>query len=298
MESSEAPLIANTKKAKRNPLMSIERRLKSGMYNKKNLKRNLRTLRAKIKEYNKKGELKQFLQTRYNTTRGLLEELEKFEEVGTAIPPPKEKIQKTMKSRRLQEALKFAAEQAEEEEVAPEAAVEEVAPEAAVEEVAPEAAVAHKPPRIMTLKKRNKKPVEFNPPPPEPPPLAVPYGKYNENRSGNFQIEGHVSHVRNNGVVRNPKNFGYVFKEKNKNPKALKLTKPLTEEEGPYLERVYKKYLPLPELYNPFTGEKYSPENDPQPNIDSAHQMLQQILEKAKRNARKLKRHEEKGANV
>jgi len=288
MESSEAPLIANTKKAKRNPLMSIERRLKSGMYNKKNLKRNLRTLRAKIKEYNKKGELKQFLQTRYNTTRGLLEELEKFEEVGTAIPPPKEKIQKTMKSRRLQEALKFAAEQAE----------EEVAPEAAVEEVAPEAAVAHKPSRIMTLKKRNKKPVEFNPPPPEPPPLAVPYGKYKENRSGNFQIEGHVSHVRNNGVVRNPKNFGYVFKEKNKNPKALKLTKPLTEEEGPYLERVYKKYLPLPELYNPFTGEKYSPENDPQPNIDSAHQMLQQILEKAKRNARKLKRHEEKGANV
>ena len=282
MESSEAPLIANTKKAntkkaKRNPLMSIERRLKSGMYNKKNLKRNLRTLRAKIKEYNKKGELKQFLQTRYNTTRGLLEELEKFEEVGTAIPPPAEPKKKfTIRKPTF---------------VAPEAAVAEVAPEAAVGKVAPE---AHKPPRIMTLKKRNKKPVEFNPPPPEPPPLAVPYGKYKENRSGNFQIEGHVSHVRNNGVVRNPKNFGYVFKEKNKNPKALKLTKPLTEEEGPYLERVYKKYLPLPELYNPFTGEKYSPENDPQPNIDSAHQMLQQILEKAKRNARKLKKKEEK----
>ena len=84
---SNSSLVVAEKKERRNLLGSIARRLKSGTYNKnKNLKRNLRTLREKMREFNKKGELKPFVRARYDATRGLLGELEKFEEVGTAIP--------------------------------------------------------------------------------------------------------------------------------------------------------------------------------------------------------------------
>ena len=153
----------------------------------------------------------------------------------------------------------------------------------------------------MTLKKRRKAvntgpyvPPEFNPPARTPPAAKIPKGEYN--RSGEFHVKGFVEPAEEAAEFKDASEFGYVPKAKRTKPRSLKATKLLTEEELPYLERVQHKYLPLPELYNPFTGVKYAPENDPQPNIDSAHKMLLQIMEKAKRGARNLKRREEKKA--
>jgi hypothetical protein len=274
------------KKAKRDLLGSIQRRLNSGAYNKnKNLKRNLRTLRQKMQEFNKKGELKPFVRARYNATKRLMDRLEKFEEVGTAVPPPEPKKKFTIR-RRLNNALNYSK-------------MVEVPAAARVGNDAIEAAVA---PRLMTLKKGRKKraenvpyvPAGFNPPPANAQPLKVPRGEYN--RSGEFHVKGYVEPSGEIGSAEDPNKYGYVFKEKSKKPKVLKITKLLTDEEMPYLERVHHKYLPLPELYNPFTGKKYAPENNPHPNINSAHEMLQQIMEKAKKSARNLKRREEKKA--
>lgn len=247
------------KKPRRNITANIKGRLNSGAYNKtRNLKRNMRALKEKVREFEKKGELKAFVQARYDATRGLLRRLEELE--GPV----------------------------------PVTAVAAEAPEAveAVEAPAPK----------FTLKKRHKKNVankpyvvpEFNPPTRLLPAAKIPRGEYN--RSGQFHVQGFVEPSEEEGVAENAAKFGYVPKAKSKKPRSLKVTKMLTEEEIPYLERVQDKYLPLPELYNPFTGVKYRPENDPQPNINSAHKMLKDIMEKAKRSARDLKRREEKKA--
>ena len=217
----------------------------------------MRALKKKLLEFEKKGELRPFMQSRYNTTRNLIRHLEELD--GPVVVP-------------------------EGEEVPP--------------EVLPEV------PRPMILKKRLKKAfaknplasLNFNPPPANAPHTRVPRGVYN--RSGEFHVSGFVEPVHEEGVVNKPEKYGYVFKAKNRKPAGFKLTKLLTEEEAPYLQRVQHKYLPLPELYNPFTGEKYGPENDPQPNINSAHKMLGQIMERAKRDARMLKRREEKKAGA
>jgi len=209
------PEFVAEKKERRNLLGSIARRLKSGTYNKnKNLKRNLRTLREKMREFNKKGELKPFVRARYDATRGLLGELEKFEEVGTAIPAAR---------RRLNNALKYS----------------KGAP-------VPRAHLAEgEAPAPMVLKKRLTK---------------------------------------KNGNAVAPKRAA----------KTLKRTKSLNDEEAEYMKKVEHKYLPLPELYNPYTGDKYKPENNPLPNINSAYEMLHTIRERAKREARMLKKAEEK----
>ena len=234
------------KKPRRNITANIKGRLNSGAYNRtRNLKRNMRALKEKVREFEKKGELKAFMQGRYDATRGLLRRLEELE--GPV----------------------------------PVTAVEAVE---AVEAPAPK----------FTLKKRHKKNVankpyvlpEFNPPTRLLAAAKIPRGEYN--RSGEFHVQGFVEPSEEEGVAENA--------AKSKKPRSLKVTKLLTEEEIPYLERVQDKYLPLPELYNPFTGVKYRPENDPQPNINSAHKMLKDIMEKAKRSARDLKRREEKKA--
>jgi len=239
------------KKPRRNITANIKGRLNSGAYNKtRNLKRNMRALKEKVREFEKKGELKAFMQARYDATRGLLRRLEELE--GPV----------------------------------PVTAVEAVAAPEAVAAVAPK----------FTLKKRLKKNVankpyvvpEFNPPTRLLPASKIPRGEYN--RSGEFHVQGFVEPSEEEGVAES------IPKAKSKKPRSLKVTNLLTEEEAPYLERVQDKYLPLPELYNPFTGVKYRPENDPQPNINSAHKMLKDIMEKAKRSARDLKRREEKKA--
>ena len=68
------------KKPRRNITANIKGRLNSGAYNKtRNLKRNMRALKEKVREFEKKGELKAFVQARYDATRGLLRRLEELE---------------------------------------------------------------------------------------------------------------------------------------------------------------------------------------------------------------------------
>jgi hypothetical protein len=226
------------KKGRRNLLGSIERRLKSGTYNKnKNLKRNLRTLREKMREFNKKGELKPFVRARYDATRGLLGDLEKFEEVGTAVPAAR---------RRLNNALKYAK--------------GSPVPRALV----PMASRAH----LMEVGRlaREAMIAEGEVPAPAVAPMVLK-----------------KILTKKNGNAAAPR----------KSAKTLKRTKSLTNEETEYMKKVEHKYLPLPELYNPYTGVKYKPENNPLPNINSAYEMLHSIREKAKRDARMLKKAEE-----
>ena len=67
--------------------------------------------------------------------------------------------------------------------------------------------------------------------------------------------------------------------------RSLRPTGDLTEEE---LEHVNQsEFLALPQFYNPYTGVQYAPENNPMPNIERAYMTLNEVLEKAKRKARR-----------
>ena len=252
---------------------SIRRRLNSGAYNKtRNLKKNERAVRDKLRAYEKKGDLKGYMAKRYDDVLDLMGRLEEIKEVGAGVlapqePEPVAKPKKIVIKSRLP-----------------------------VTTTAP----------LMTLKKRRVKNVkpyvvpEVNPPPANLPPTWPVRGEYNS--EGEFQVEGPElvyndrEHVARNVDV-NIGRFGYGTKKVNikKAPKTLKKTRSLKNENMQYMERVHKSFLPLPELYNPYTGVKYLPEEDPMPNIQSAHEMLEQILEKAKRKALALKRREQKG---
>ena len=294
MEAVGAPV---EKKERRNVMKDIRRRLNSNAYNKtRNLKRNERNVREKLRAFEKKGELKGYMAQRYDEALDLLGRLEEIKEVGAgaapapepiAVLPPAAVATATLPPPRKKFTLKKKVNVPKNEIIVP-----------------PAPPAAPKKPR-MTLKKLNKQraaaaaaqgPPEFVLPPANRPAKPIPYGEYN--REGEFHVRGAVSpnvEVELGEAPENIGRFGYVPKEKGVRVEKLpKKTRLLTEEEMKYLERVYKSFLPLPELYNPFTGVKYGPENDPQDNIDRAHYMLLEIQEKAKRKALALKRREEK----
>ena len=294
----EAEALAIEKKPRRNVMTSIRRRLNSGAYNKtRNLKRNERNVREKLRSFEKKGELKGYMLKRYDDARNLLAKLEVIKEVGADVLPVIEQEQeqeprkKFTVRRRLKNALNYGA--------AANAAVPTATAAAAANAAVPTAAAPTYPP--FTLKKRYKKleapyvAPEFVAPPANLPPVPIPQGEYN--REGEFHVTGYAnSNSANNGAELNAKRFGYIPKEKTRKvakPKFYAFSrKELANENIPYLERVHAQFLPLPELYNPYTGVKYGPEEDPLKNIESAHLMLEEILEKAKKKAMALKRKE------
>lgn len=279
------------KKPRRNRMNSIRRRLNSGAYNKtRNLKKNERAVRDKLRAYEKKGDLKGYMAKRYDDVLDLMGRLEEIKEVGAGAlepaplaPSPQEELGAGVLAPQEPEPV-----------AKPKKIV--IKSRLPVTTTAP----------LMTLKKRRVKNVkpyvvpEFNPPPANLPPTWPVRGEYNS--EGEFQVEGPElvyndrEHVARNVDV-NIGRFGYGAKKVNikKAPKTLKKTRSLKNENMQYMERVHKSFLPLPELYNPYTGVKYLPEEDPMPNIQSAHEMLEQILEKAKRKALALKRREQKG---
>jgi hypothetical protein len=293
---------AEEKKGRKDILKNMEERI-SGAYNIKDLQKNMTALRGKMRTYETKGELKGAMKSRYNTTVGLMERLKLLGQVAVAeVPKGPAKARVATARKRLNNALKFAAAET----TTPKTMKlkkglknalrfgREEAAAAAAEEVA--AVAAETPKRSKTMKRRSKKEVGapgnlFVSPRAEAPSVPVPRGEYN--REGVFHVKGHAQ-AEPGGELRDPRNLGYVFKEKSNRAKTLKKTRELRENEMPYLEKVHEKFLPLPELYNPFTGVKYLPEEDPQPDIQRAAEMLEQILEKAKKAALALKRREEK----
>jgi hypothetical protein len=163
-------------------------------------------------------------------------------------------------------------------------------------------------PRPMTLKKRMYQSRKLGPSgPPGPsglpefisprknsPPIQAPVGYYNEN--GEFRETGRVplgepSNQPIGSVNEVMKRYGLTQSRKVKKQVAFKSKWPtMAEENMPYLEEVSTQFLPLPQLYNPFTGEAYTPEEDPQPDIIRAYDMLHDIMEKAVKKAKALKK--------
>jgi len=154
----------------------------------------------------------------------------------------------------------------------------------------------------MTLKKRmyqSRKlgpsgPPEFISPRKNSPPIQAPVGYYNEN--GEFRETGRVpvgepSNQAIGSVNEVMKRYGLTKSRKLKKQVAFKSRWPtIAEENMPYLEEVSTQFLPLPQLYNPFTGEANMPEEDPQPDIIRAYDMLHDIMEKAVKKAKALKK--------
>ena len=69
-------------------MKNIRRRLNSNAYNKtRNLKRNERNVREKLRAFEKKGELKGYMAQRYDEALDLLGRLEEIKEVGAAALP-------------------------------------------------------------------------------------------------------------------------------------------------------------------------------------------------------------------
>ena len=146
--------------------------------------------------------------------------------------------------------------------------------------------------KTFTLKKRTKKATialptvpyapEFNPPPPSARPRGTVYGKYSP--GGTFNIRG-VNPV----VTGSPRNaFNNVTRLRIRVPgtrksKKIKVKAPtpvaVVESESPF--NPYNKYyesatrlFTVPELYDPFTGRKFLPEEDPLAEIKRAHNLL------------------------
>jgi len=65
-----------------------------------------------------------------------------------------------------------------------------------------------------------------------------------------------------------------------------------------YLEMVVPEFLPLPELYNPYTGVKYAAEESPLEDIERAFLELKDIRNQARRKALKLQKASEKRAET
>ena len=188
-----------------------------------------------------------------------------------------------------------------------ESSVPSVAPSQELEPLMASLSLAPQP-RPMTLKKRmyqSRKldpsvppgpsgPSEFISPRKNSPPIQAPVGYYNEN--GEFRETGRVpvgkpSNQDIGSVNEVMKRYGLTQSRKVKKQVAFKSRWPtIPEENMPYLEEASKKFLPLPQLYNPFTGEAYMPDEDPQPDIVRAYDMLYDIMKKAVTKARALKK--------
>jgi hypothetical protein len=66
---------------------------------------------------------------------------------------------------------------------------------------------------------------------------------------------------------------------------------PANQPQNEYLEQAAAEYEPMiPELYDPFTGEKFGKEEDPLPPVEKAYIMLKKLRQKAYRRAATLRK--------
>ena len=260
---------------RKNLMGNIKSRVNSGEYNVgQHFKKNRKNLDDKVKFFQKKeiaGELKPYMIPRYDAARELLERLDALNPGGAPTVVP-------------------VASMAPMAPVAPVAPVVPVAPMAPVIPIAPvepmEPVVPLKAPSVkMTLKKRatTKKSTlalptvpyapEFNPPPPSVRATGVPYGEYTP--GGNFKIQGVQE-----SLAESPRNLSNNISKlrirvpgTRRKPKTITVNTPYNSYNKYYLS-AQKFFLPLPELYDPFTGRKFSPDEDPLADIERADEML------------------------
>jgi hypothetical protein len=309
---------ANNKPVRRkNMIGNIRRRMNSGSYNvSRNAKKNQRDIREKIAEYEKKereGKLKHFMIPRYDEAKELMARIEAMQ----AGPPAAVVAENNMRSQTPAAETQLMPEEPlahipgkdgwmygigngvglTAQPSAPEIQRRTLTSKKSVQIAEPSQA----PP--LVLKKRllkSEEPLvssEFVLPKPNAPPQQAPIGYYNSN--GEFHVTGHAKVgspiIANIGSANNVMQR-YSLKRSARPPKEYKPRWPkISEENAPYLEEASKKFLPLPQLYNPFTGEAYKPEDDPQPNIVRAHDMLEDIMKKAIRRAKTIRKRKMRG---
>ena len=305
---------ANNKPARRkNMIGNIRRRINSGSYNvSRNAKKNQRDIREKIAEYQKKereGKLKHFMIPRYDEAKELMARIEAMQ----GGPPAPVIAQNNVRSKTPAAETQLMPQEPlahipgkggwmygigngfglTAQPSAPEIKRRTLTSKKRVE-IAEPSEVLKK--RLLKSEKSWVAP-EFVLPKANSPPQQAPIGHYNSN--GEFHVTGHAKvgspGLPNIGSANNVMQR-YSLKRSGRPSKERKPRWPrISEENAPYLEEASKKFLPLPQLYNPFTGEAYKPEDDPQPNIVRAHYMLEDIMKKAIQRAKTIRKRKMRG---
>ena len=304
--------IAPVKKAKRRDLMdNIKSRVNAG-YNVSHLKKNEKDLKDKVKFFEKKdatGELKEYMRPRYELAKELLGRITEFKPGQPAIMPAP--FTSSMASSPASAAASQAASPAGLAMNGPMTISGTAASPFAAPLAAPFASstgFANEAPIVNTFnpvasksRRRSKGSLKlrvpptlssspiFNPPPASPPPLPIPTGRYDAN--GTF----HVNTVPRSPFPANVLStlgnapsgvFGLLKKGRSKTIKK-RLSSPIVNK---YLLQATQQFLPLPELYDPYTGRKFAAEEDPMPEIERAYNMLMDIYNKAQKKAATLRK--------
>ena len=312
--------VAPVKKAKRRDLMdNIKSRVNAG-YNVSHLKKNEKDLKDKVKFFEKKdatGELKEYMRPRYELAKELLGRITELKPGQPAIMPAPfaSSMASSPVSLAASSPASLAASQAASQAASPAglamngpmtisgaAPVPLAAPFASSTGFANEAPIVNTFNPVASKSRRRSKgslklrvpptlsssPI-FNPPPASPPPLPIPSGRYDAN--GTF----HVNTVPRSPFPANVLStlgnapsgvFGLLKKGRSKTIKK-RLSSPIVNK---YLYEATQQFLPLPELYDPYTGRKFAAEEDPMPEIERAYNMLMDIYNKAQKKAATLRK--------
>ena len=300
--------VAPVKKAKRRDLMdNIKSRVNAG-YNVSHLKKNEKDLKDKVKFFEKKdatGQLKEYMRPRYELAKELLGRITELKPGQPAIMPAP--FASSMASSPVSLAASSPASPAGLAMNGPmtisgAAPVPLAAPFASSTGFANEAPIVNTFNPVASKSRRRSKgslklrvpptlsssPI-FNPPPASPPPLPIPSGRYDAN--GTF----HVNTVPRSPFPANVLStlgnapsgvFGLLKKGRSKTIKK-RLSSPIVNK---YLYEATQQFLPLPELYDPYTGRKFAAEEDPMPEIERAYNMLMDIYNKAQKKAATLRK--------
>jgi len=271
-------------KGKRRDLMdNIKSRLNSGAYNRtQHYKKNEKDLKEKVKFFEKKiatGEMRDYMMPRYEQARVLLAKLQ-GDEVAPALAPALAPAALTLApAPALAPALAPAEKKSRKRTVK--------LPNAEPYKNNNVTRLRIKIPKTRRQTVRNKKPSVvyegepgFNPPLPNAAPTSMRRGYYNNN--GAFHDEG---------SARIPTLLPTAQVEAQVQPTRKRTVKKvqMSNSNWDYMNEAAQQFLPLPELYDPFTGRKYHPDEDPHVEIERAYFMLEDIINKARRRAKSMK---------
>jgi hypothetical protein len=110
----------------------------------------------------------------------------------------------------------------------------------------------------------------FNPPAANQPPKSMRRGYYTPN--GTFV---------NQGSARAPTLLP--------TPQGSRKKLSMSDSNWDHFNEASNQFLPLPELYDPFTGRKYNADENPRIEIERAYFMLEDMIEAAKQRAKNMK---------
>jgi hypothetical protein len=301
----------DNKPGKRKSRMNnIKSRMNSGSYNMAKFKANEKNLREKIAFFEKKeakGELKDYMYARMEEAKSMYDQLMALKS-GAPLPT-------VAAAAAAQPISQFAREEHELANNQRNAAIESLFPGTLSSAPAQTRKKSTAVPKL-TLKKLNKQrrqaeatalaasyvPPEFNPPS-NTAALGAPYGHYNN--SGTFHVNGTVAPTAYNLGANSTGAGGYgtafnnlatyrtavpaVTAPTNKSSTTRRQRTPVPIY-NEYYEQAVPQFLPLPELYDPYTGRKFAPEEDPMPPIESAYHELKDILKRAHLKAASLRK--------